>query len=943
VGFARAQELVPFSKNGKYGFKSGQEIVIQPKYDYALDFYSGLAAVKLSGKWGFINTEGELLIPNKYKSVSSFDHGYARFQHEALIGLLDTMGNIVLAPCADFIQYKETYGSEEQFELGLNGRRGLFVPADSVVVSPKYKYVNYRRGSCVVRLDNDKLGIVHDDNLKIKNLINTPYFSNKKIAKGKTADGYGLLSSRGVWLVEPKYKGMHVEMWGAIPLVMVSDKHELSSYRQKDFLLLDKNGSLVLSDTFVSFEKVYENGLMEYDWGTEPYSEVSFVFTNNKGEKYEPSFREGKLQLVRSHRLDLKGLPPNINTFYSKGMYGIIDSNDTLLLAEYDTLGTIILSSSNSEDYVEYDEWGEPLYSYDGGVAEYLWLKKGDKLGIYHLASKQVLGGFHEGELEYFDRYILLKSKGFEILYLNEKYFKGQNVELRSFFCSKFSSNRNQFFKANYGEVDYIFINGENQCAIYNLEGNELIKHPKYIEFKNNNVLLKEGVQKGSVNAFMISNLDRAVVEGVYPLNLLNYIDESDLINEYGDVIFPEFELEFFYKDARNKIGVLLSNGKHVRAQYDSIRVFSDKVSLFRNAKVDILYFKKYSSVLNDRILYFPAGLDPGEKLNFESDDYELWLVKYTDSGSIYYSSTGVQTSYINSELISKKTVNGVSLIESSPEGYWKGSVAAPPLPYKKIIPHWGSNYHLAKVKGEKGWGVNQIGGKEIVPAIYKKLYTIYDAFEEMIIHAVGSKSSALYKLNGDLIYEGDFKGVEFPYVDGIGLMEIETKNGLLLVDYETGQLISPSNIKSYEPIEAMLDDSEYFSFNGFIMTDKEGEHYLFNKGCFCDVCDTYKEIVRYDLDFLFFEVNEGGKEYIYSLASKYYYRVFEETKDYTIDLYGGVALMTSKTTGRFRVYDLTAGMLYEGVFDDFRDGAEGLEVFVNNKWQFVFELPLEE
>lgn len=942
MGVSHSQNLVPFSINGKYGFKAEQTILIQPKYEYALDFSQGLAAVKLNGKWGFIDPKGELIIPNKFKAVSGFEHGYARFQQGELIGLIDTAGNVALAPCADFIQFLETYGSDEQFELGLKGKRGLFVPSDRVIVSPKYKYVNYRRGSCIVRLENDKLGIVHNDELKIQNLVSTPYFSNKKIAKGKTDDGYGLLSNRGVWLIEPGYKGMHVEMWGAIPLVMVSNEGELSSYRQKNFQLLDKKGSLVLADTFVSFEKVYEEGFMEYDWGTEPYNEVTYVFTSKNGDKYEPFFNGNKLELRKSHRLDLKGLPASMKTFYSKGKYGLIASSDTLLPAEFDTIGTIFLSSSNSDDYMEFDEWGEPLYSYNEGRAEYLWLKKGNSIGIYHLASKKVLGGFYGGELEVSDRFVQIKNKDYEILYFNDKYFKGQKVELESFYCPKFSSNTNKLFKEKKGEVDYILANDEKQFTIYDLEGNEILSHSNYLKFHNSNILLKAGERLGTVDAYFVTRPNQTLVKDVYLINLINYNDEANLINEYGEVIYPEYESEFFYKDGKDKIGVLLSSGRHIKAKYDSINAFPGMVKMYKNGLVDYLYFMEYGNYVSGRIAYYPIQMNANQTPRFESDDYETWLYTETDTGSLCMSSTGVKTSYQESYLKAVYTERGIALKEINPETNWN-SFAVEPQDYKKIVPHWNDNYHLAKVKTTEGWGVNTIGGQLIVPAKFKKLEILYDPYEEQVIHSVGSKISALYKLNGDLIYEGAFKGAEFPYFDGMALLEIQTKNGLLLIDYESGEIISPNNIKSYEPIEAMLDDSEYYGFNGLAMTDENGKSYIYKNSCFSDVCFTFKEVVKYDLDFLFFEVKEEERECIYSMSSEYYYKVFEDSKDYTIDLYGGVALMTSKTTGRYRVYDLTAGMRYEGIFDDFRDGPEGLEVFINNNWQYIFELPLEE
>lgn len=51
--------------------------VIAPRYEAAREFSEGLAAVKENGKWGYIDTEGNTVIPFQYDGASSFAEGYA--------------------------------------------------------------------------------------------------------------------------------------------------------------------------------------------------------------------------------------------------------------------------------------------------------------------------------------------------------------------------------------------------------------------------------------------------------------------------------------------------------------------------------------------------------------------------------------------------------------------------------------------------------------------------------------------------------------------------------------------------------------------------------------------------------------------------------------------------------------------------------------------------
>ncbi len=78
------ESVVPFSmpfreglavaKHYLYGFIGPEgNWAIEPKYMGARSFKNGLAAVKLNGKWGFINKQGELVIPAIYNAVKDFE------------------------------------------------------------------------------------------------------------------------------------------------------------------------------------------------------------------------------------------------------------------------------------------------------------------------------------------------------------------------------------------------------------------------------------------------------------------------------------------------------------------------------------------------------------------------------------------------------------------------------------------------------------------------------------------------------------------------------------------------------------------------------------------------------------------------------------------------------------------------------------------------------
>lgn len=67
------QPPIPFRKGDKWGFSDkNKKLIIDAKYDEALQFIEGLAAIKLNDKWGIIDKTGKQVIPLKY------EHDYGR-------------------------------------------------------------------------------------------------------------------------------------------------------------------------------------------------------------------------------------------------------------------------------------------------------------------------------------------------------------------------------------------------------------------------------------------------------------------------------------------------------------------------------------------------------------------------------------------------------------------------------------------------------------------------------------------------------------------------------------------------------------------------------------------------------------------------------------------------------------------------------------------------
>lgn len=97
--------LFKVTVNGRDGFiNSDGEIVLPPAFEKAYPFTEGLAAVQLGGRWGFITPAGRMAIEPRFVSVGPFASGRAVVQLDSFedqFGYIDTKGRVVIKPQFD--------------------------------------------------------------------------------------------------------------------------------------------------------------------------------------------------------------------------------------------------------------------------------------------------------------------------------------------------------------------------------------------------------------------------------------------------------------------------------------------------------------------------------------------------------------------------------------------------------------------------------------------------------------------------------------------------------------------------------------------------------------------------------------------------------------------------------------------------------------------------
>ncbi len=91
-------------KNKKWGYvDTNGDLVVEPRYDLACGFHENLAAVQRNGRWGFINMRGEEVISPTYENTGYFKNGLAISEFGGKWGWINNKGEVVVPFAYDWV------------------------------------------------------------------------------------------------------------------------------------------------------------------------------------------------------------------------------------------------------------------------------------------------------------------------------------------------------------------------------------------------------------------------------------------------------------------------------------------------------------------------------------------------------------------------------------------------------------------------------------------------------------------------------------------------------------------------------------------------------------------------------------------------------------------------------------------------------------------------
>ena len=159
-----------FSRDGKFGFRdSWGTLRIPNRYDSVKSFSNQLAAFKLLGRWGYLDTEDNMVVHPTYNYAGEFLDGFAIVSRNGKMGLIDKTGNVNLA-----LEYDRIERSGDFLKLIDNGKTGLARLNGKLLIEPRFDFLQILPNDQVIVRLRDRFGVITIDGL---NIIPTVYTS----------------------------------------------------------------------------------------------------------------------------------------------------------------------------------------------------------------------------------------------------------------------------------------------------------------------------------------------------------------------------------------------------------------------------------------------------------------------------------------------------------------------------------------------------------------------------------------------------------------------------------------------------------------------------------------------------------------------------------------------------------------------------------------------
>lgn len=169
-------------------------------------FSEGLAPYRANGKWGFINTKGEVAIEAKYRTVGYMSDGFSWVKNEeGQVGFINSNGDLKIG--FEYTAAKDFTDGVAQIRKGDNW---VYLKEDGTTMTPPVAdtYGKFSEGMAYFKTDG-KVGFIDKEG---KPVIKQQFDAVRDFQNGYAAaevnDKWGVIDKSGNWVVKPQFDGL---------------------------------------------------------------------------------------------------------------------------------------------------------------------------------------------------------------------------------------------------------------------------------------------------------------------------------------------------------------------------------------------------------------------------------------------------------------------------------------------------------------------------------------------------------------------------------------------------------------------------------------------------------------------------------------------------------------------------------------------------------------
>jgi len=148
--------------NGKYGYiNTDGNIIINCNFDVARIFQNQMAIVKINDEWGVINKQGNFLFKGNFEFLIADGHTFRYKKKNGNWGWLNSNGNVIIQP-----NYEETagFGDKNITPVKSKGLWGYIDKNANFVIAPQFKEaLPFFNNRALVKFENDNWSTIDEN------------------------------------------------------------------------------------------------------------------------------------------------------------------------------------------------------------------------------------------------------------------------------------------------------------------------------------------------------------------------------------------------------------------------------------------------------------------------------------------------------------------------------------------------------------------------------------------------------------------------------------------------------------------------------------------------------------------------------------------------------------------------------------------------------------